>query len=259
MTKLANLGHPTNPPHVFIGLIARHVYTVATGMTLQRLAVEARTLGFRVSLQTEESGGIALARNLLTETFYDRVPQADWFLSFDDDVGRLTGADLLRMMSHGVDVVGAPLPGRAIQPASVRRAIEAGEPLDSFLNIHENLSPLLITWLEGGPLWHSPDLCEVKGTSAGCLLVTRKAMGRMIDKLGRFRFNERRVPRVWNFTEEIPDDSYQFCSHWRELGGRVYVDARTTLSHRGVIDFTTKPLGALLGVPAEAAPLLRAT
>lgn len=234
-----------DPPHVFLALIARHVVTVATFMTAQRLAAEARELGFRVSCGTEESGGIALARNLLSEVFYDGLPKAGWFLSFDDDVGRLRGKDLLRMLQHRVDVVGAPLPGRAVQHTSVRAAIERGEKFDTFQNVHENLSPLLLTYLDDGPRWHTPDLCEVRGTSAGCLLISRHAMKQVMHRNGRFRFNERNPPRIFNFTEDIPDDSYSFCSDWRSLGGHVYVDAHTTLSHRGVIDFTTKSLAQL--------------
>jgi hypothetical protein len=236
----------SNPPMVFIGVIARHTFTVATGITLQRLAVEARNLGFRITVPNEESGGIALARNLLTERFYDSVPQAGWFLSFDDDVGRLTGADLLRMLKHRVDVVGAPLPGRAIQPYQVRHALDRGEPFDSFEGIHENLSPLLVRYVDNKPRFETPELCEVEGTSAGCLLVSRRAMGMMIDAGGgRFAFNERRPPRVWEFTEQTPDDSFGFCKKWRELGGKVYVDALTKLSHVGIVHFTTKPLAEL--------------
>lgn len=242
------------PPHIFAGVIARHQLTVATSVTLQRVAVGCRELGINFSMEIEETGGISLARNLLTERFYDRT-RADWFLSMDDDVGRLTANDLLRMISHGVDVVGAPLPGRGVAPHSVQRAIKAGEPMDSYLNIHENLSGLLVRFIDGKPVVAGRDLVEVESTSAGCLLVSRLAMGKMIDKLGRFAFGGdergngvRNPPRVWNFTEAIPDDSYQFCRHWRELGGKVYVDAKTTLSHRGVVDFTTKPLATLLGM-----------
>jgi len=240
----------SKPPHVFVGLIARHVVTIATHVTIARLKVEGNKLGLLVSEQTEETGGIALARNLLVERFYDST-DAEWFLSFDDDVGRLSGADLARMISHGVDVVGAPLPGRAVAPASVQRAIKAGETLDTFLGIHENLSPLLLTFLDEGPRWlktTAGPICEVKGTSAGCLLISRAAIRRMIDHGGRFTFNERKPPRVFNFTEETPDDSYRFCQTWRELGGKVYVDGRTTLSHQGVVHFTTRPLAKLLGV-----------
>lgn len=243
----------TKPPHVFVGLIARHVVTIATHVTLSRLKVEGNRLGILVSEETEETGGIALARNLLVERFFDRTA-ADWFLSFDDDVGRLSGGDLARMISHGVDVVGAPLPGRAVQPASLQRAIAAGETLDTFLGIHENLSPLLLNFLDEGPRWlgtPAGPICEVKNTSAGCLLVSRAAIAKMIDHCGRFAFNERKPPRLFNFSEDVPDDSYRFCQTWRELGGHVYVDGRTTLSHRGVVDFTTKPLGKLLGVREE--------
>jgi hypothetical protein len=245
-----NLAAP-KPVHVFVGLIARHTLTVATHVTLSRLKVEANALGMKVSEETEESGGIALARNLLVERFFDKT-EADWFLSFDDDVGRFRGSDLARMVSHGVAVVGAPLPGRAIQPASVQAALAeglaaklGGAPTEGYLALHESLSPLLVKYLDEGPRWiQSPagPICEVRGTSAGCLLISRAAIGKLIDREGRFAFNDRRPPRLFDFTEAVPDDSYGFCQRWRELGGKVYVDGRTTLSHVGLVHFTTRPL-----------------
>jgi len=256
--------------HVFIGVIARHHLTVPTSVTIQRLATHAKDFCFdcgrrreghalepahaftpmRISLGVEEVGGIALARNLLAEVWYDGVTDADWFLSLDDDVGRLTIADLWRMCRAGVDVIGAPLPGRAIQPQCLARAIKLGVDLGSYEEVHRSLSPLLLRYLPEGPRFVTKDLVEVESTSAGCLLISRAAVTRMIDAYGRFEFphggQKRHPPRLFNFTEDVPDDSYYFCQAWRELGGAVYVDAQTRLTHRGVVDFATLPLAELV-------------
>jgi hypothetical protein len=252
---------PPRVPHVFVGLIARHSVPISTHITLKRLAVEANKLGINVSESVENTGGIALARNLLCELFFDLAPSADWFLSFDDDVGNLSGADLARMISHEVDVIGAPLPGREISLESVvaslkngelQRAIERPNLREQLTAIHESLSPLLVGFLEDGPRWiesKAGPLCEVKKTSAGCLLISRKAMAKMIERFGRFRFERgRNPPRLFNFTDEIPDDSYHFCEQWRSMGGKVYVDGRTRLSHQGAVQFMTKPLARLCGI-----------
>lgn len=256
--------------HVFGAIIARHTVTRSTFMTCQRLASEARELcfdcgktrtehanepshafaPFRFSIGLEETGGIALARNLLGEVFLDGVKDAQWFLSLDDDVGRLRATDLRRMCRSGVDVVGAPLPGRSIQPECLQRAIALGRKFDSYEEIHRCLSPLLLRYLPEGPRWVSKDLIEVESTSAGCLLISRACIERMVENYGRFDFPDkghvRHPPRLFDFTEDVPDDSYSFCRSWRDIGGAVYVDAHTTLTHQGVVDFTTQPLGELI-------------
>ena len=204
----------------------RKIYLAVAGHYAQNdvsfvQSLMALTLRPPVALQIGWScdPSVERARNILTANFLES--DCTHILFVDSDIG-FTPQDVANITSHHVSVVGGLYPLKSLTPA--------------------------VQWcgngLQGGdsPVDATNGLSEVKYIGTGFLCVAREVFEIMAQQLGpgltyKQDFPPYRVEYAyWRqgvAGSRFLTEDWMFCHTWRELGHRIFADARVMLRHAG--------------------------
>ena len=120
---------------------------------------------------------------------------------------------IFKLLDYDVDVVGGVVPKKSDVPMFNVKALKTG------INIDEN------------------GLMEVESVGTGFLRVSKKAL-KAVSEMSKEYKNEGKI-RKMAFDIQIVDgelvsEDNVFCSKWRSLGNKVYIDPSMTCSHIGI-------------------------
>lgn len=178
------------------------------------------------------SGLIAHTRNELVADFM-ATEHATHLIMIDDDMA-WRAEDVVRLIDHGVDVVGAAGPKKSAGGGFCYRADNAERD--------------------------DRGLVEVVGIGTGFLLVSRAAIERMIEAHGDLEYRLDRAEshlRFYAFFDhalehheghDLPlflGEDFAFCQRWRRLGGKVYLDPDVYLEHDGLQTYAGRPVDTI--------------
>lgn len=192
----------------------------------------ARQFGFEWSLETSSNDSWqARSKNMLAAKFLSQEDKTH-LMFIDSDIG-WEPWHLLVLLNRKVDVISGLYPTKTI-------------PIRWVINTLENAE-------EGEDGLH-----EVARAGTGFMLIKREVFTKMnehsavtpysvdagtsteYDKYLRTYFNSSVVGNSLN------NDDWTFCDNWRSLGGKVYVDKRVMLSHRGNFAYSAQLQDALI-------------
>lgn len=181
--------------------------------------------GVEVKLYEIGHADIYLLRAQICEDFLHDT-DADDLVMIDSDVGWEPGG-LQRLIGHDVDFVAGAYPKRQDPITFMFRS-----PLD-----------------DGEPLMGSPEtgLVEVHGMPGGFMRMKRSVLEKMRDAykadfecLDNWTETKTVVryfdPYYWTDKEgrrRCLAEDYAFCQRWRDIGGKVHLDASISMSHTG--------------------------
>ena len=191
---------------------------------------------------------ITRARNVLTYMFLNS--DSDYLLFIDADQSFRT-EDVVRMVEHDKDIIAAPVPMKGINWDQVKKAHDAGfEYLPDFsgifnINYNEKSSGLSLS-----------EPIPVKHAGTGMMLIKRSVLEKMSDSVEEYRYDGTPMPSrnlergsmVKNYWDTAVKDGrllsedYNFCAMWQDLGGEVYIDALSVVSHVGSYMYSGKLL-----------------
>lgn len=181
---------------------------------------------------------IYLLRAQLVAQFLSDKDATD-FVMIDSDVGwEPTG--LIKLLRHKVDLVAGSYPKRKDPITFMFRSA-----LD-----------------EGGTIGGDPDtgLVEVYGMPGGFMRCKRLMIEKMVEHYGPTLtaidgvVPQKKIVRMFDpYWMDMPDgqrrclgEDYSFCQRWRDIGGKIYLDASIGMVHVGVKGFFGK-LGEFVG------------
>lgn len=218
--------------------------------------------GFGVSLQTlGYEFLITRGRNTLTAMFLESA--ASHLMFIDSDIA-FDPAEVERMLRFDEDVVAGMYPLKVLDwdAPAIERA-RRGEPLETaslrFVGVP----------CEGDESETRDGFVTGEFAGTGFMLISRDAILRMIAA-----YPETRYTAAHNFTHGAPtknlfalfecmieegtghylSEDYAFCKRWRALGGRVWLDTRSKLTHIGAHDFYGSPEARFAAHRAAARP-----
>ncbi len=188
---------------------------------------------------------IPRARNTLVATFLDD-PTATHLMFIDADIG-FEVTQVARMLNFGAEVVAGLYPLKVVHYGDdVVKRMEAGEGLRAAQ-----------TRYVGVP--EPEGVCRrrdgfVTAVYAGCgfLLMARTALVKMTEGYPETRYvashnsaEPSLSPNQYALfdcvidpeTREYLSEDYAFCQRWRAIGGELWLDARSRLSHTGPVEF----------------------
>jgi len=250
------------PPHLFVGTpcFGGQVSSLYTSsmLALQNACKEAR-IGFSVCLL----GGDALitrARNTIVTQFLD-MPAATHLLFIDADIG-FTPEAALRLLRSGYPVAAGVYPAKTLNWAEIaRRASDPKCPLP------ESALQYVVDFGPPEELRYEEGFCRVRYAGTGFLLIAREALLRLEQAHPELRYTgvhlspdpQAHSSHRYAFFDGLiaPEagiylsEDYTFCRRWRELGGEIWVDTESRLSHTGSITLTGD-LRAKVGMFANA-------
>jgi hypothetical protein len=223
------------------------------GMVTQRfmqsiceLLLAATKEGVTVSVELLANDSlITRARNTLVATALDK-PEVTHLMFIDADVGFMP-EQVGRMIHFDRDVVAGMYPLKiAHDDAAVTDRVARGEPLAS-ARLRYVGAPLPDEVRE-----QSDGFVTAEFVGAGFLLIKRAVLERMQAAYPETRYHAvhdravpQRSPNQYALFDCIIDpvegvylsEDYAFCRRWRALGGEIWLDTRSRLSHIGPHEF----------------------
>ncbi|UGA48004.1 hypothetical protein HU230_0019020 [Bradyrhizobium quebecense] len=221
---------------------------VLSALKLQAVAT-ARGIDIQFHLIGNESL-IVCARNELAHQFL--VSGASHLLFIDADIGFEPEA-VFRLLDCGADVSAAAYPLKHIDWEKVQRAADAKRK-----NLSSSSLDYVVTW-EGDQITARGDgFAKVRYAGTGFLMMKRSALVRLCDAhpelkyranhksndlntgdlvradLGRVSLFECMIDKT---TGEYLSEDYAFCRRWLDLGGEIWLDLRSELTHFGSYAF----------------------
>jgi hypothetical protein len=205
---------------------------------------------------------ITRARADLVTTILE-IPEATHLLFIDADIA-FEPKQVFRLMSLGADVAAGAYPLKAIDWDKVRRAIQENRPRPDCASLHYVFGledPSHIVVRQG--------FAKARNVGNGFLMVRREAIVKMCaaypqlqyrkvharndarkDSPNRFALFETMIDKE---TGEYLSEDYAFCRRWRDLGGEIWLDLESKLTHVGPMRFVGD-LSTQFDPPPAASP-----
>jgi hypothetical protein len=217
-----------------------------------RLMNHARSAAFDVTLSMLGYDAlISRARSILVGAFLDD-PAATHLLFVDADVS-FEPEQVERLLRADKDFAGALYPLKSIDWDLIpQRCVEHGESLrQAALSYVGTFSPEAERKQDG-------DFATGTYVGGGFQLIRRRALERMIAAYPETRFNQvhslpksgtrqeaAASPHLYALFDCIIDpdtgaylsEDYSFCRRWRQIGGEIWIDTASRLTHSGPYEF----------------------
>lgn len=208
----------------FIPAFGRMI-SATTFETSHHLAAALMSKGHHFNVGTYSWPDIEQMRNIVLGFWYDVMPDSEYLLFVDSDMG-FSPQVVLDMLAFGEPVVGAVYPKRTYPIEWCVSGLKDPE--------------------KRGEFW------EVEGLGGGCLLIRRDAITKMIEAMPELVGNYMALAdmkamgaqRTLRFFDKIHTDEgpvsedISFCMRWRSVGGKVWGAVGHEISHVGMHAFT---------------------
>ena len=204
---------------------------------------------------------ITRCRSTLLGSFMDSA--ASHLLFVDSDIA-FTPAHVVRLLRAGKDFVAGMYPIKSLNwthAESHRRLHGETDEAACLLYVGRPCDPAERE-TEGG-------LVSAIYAGTGFMMVTRGAVARLIDAYPQTRY---RAIHAWPLptgpererhalfdtmilpeTGEYLSEDYAFCHRWRAIGGRIWLDTQSRLTHIGSFEFHGNPAGRFAAADAVSA------
>jgi hypothetical protein len=221
--------------------------TMAYVQSVTALQAACFARGLKVILNLR--GGEALitrARADLAGEFL--ASSATHLLFIDADIG-FKPEQVFRLLAFGAEIAGAAYPLKGIDWDKVGRAARSNRP-----NLEAAALNYVVYWDgEGQTVTARNDFARVRYAGTGFLLVARSALERLCEAHPELRYKVATTqadlakdgPHRFALFECMIDpvtslylsEDYAFCRRWTDLGGEIWLDLKSELTHYGNIAF----------------------
>lgn len=206
------------------------------------IALQALCVKNCVPLQVDFIGNESLverARNVLAER-YLKYSEYTHFLFIDADIG-FDPNSVFRLLDFDKDVVSAVYPKKSIDWSKVKDKLRDGDSEDvRQMGLDFNIN------VEGPNTEIVNGFVRVLDTATGFLLIKRHVLEKMRDayRAELFAVNDIVGQNVDNYvamfacmidpdTKRFLSEDYAFCRRYQQIGGEIWADLLTPLSHTG--------------------------
>jgi hypothetical protein len=232
------------------------VLYAASLFKLQRLVRSYSGFNFKV-LFKDGDALITRARASLISQFLDD-PSATHLLFIDADIG-FEPEQVLRLIECGADMCAAIYPIKRIDWDKVKRTIEADRPnpaAAALKYVFEVEDPNTVTEIGG--------FVKVRYAGTGFLMIRRQALERMCTHYPQLKYKRDHSVDAMTASDNrfalfecmIAEDGtylsedFAFCKRWIEMGGEIWADLKSKLSHVGPMTFYGDLLSQFAAAPA---------
>ncbi len=239
---------PTAPPHLVIGTPCyggnlSHHYVISV-LELQA-ACQRRGIGLTFKLLGNNSL-ITRARNLIVSQFLDD-PAATHLMFIDGDIG-FAPERVFALLDADRDVAGAVYPMKTLDWSRIAAQLKAGAP-----DVKSSALNYVVDFADPAHIEIERDFVKVRRIGTGFLMIRRGVFERMAARYPALKFNSRHAganrelgsDNSYAFfdcmiepeTGAYLSEDYTFCRRWIEMGGEIWADTRSRLTHVGPFPF----------------------
>lgn len=155
---------------------------------------------------------LPIARNDLIHYAYEA--QMDDLVYIDADQ-QWTPQQLLRLLSHDVDLVGGTCRKKTLEEIYVARMLDG----ETKLTANEN------------------GLTKVKGVGTGFLRLTKNCIKKLYENAEVYNKSRKSVFEYKIINGEFVGEDLVMCYKWQDLGGDCYLDIEITVNHIGKTNY----------------------
>lgn len=236
----------------FGGQVTGH-YVVSLG----KLAIALRdhpTIALNIAM-VHGDALITRARANLVTRFLDS-PTATHLLFIDADIG-FQPEQVLRLIAADVDMAAAVYPIKRIDWNKMRQAFRADVANPETAGLH-----YVVEFADPNHIERQGDFVKVRYAGTGFLMIRRRALEQMCAHYSALKYRtdyryDRSLegsPNRYALFDCMIDpetgaylsEDYAFCKRWTDLGGQIWADVRSRLTHVGSLDFCGA-FGSLFG------------
>jgi len=214
-----------------------------TSLLQLQVTLAEKGIGFGVRFFTDSL--ITRARNELVRHFLNHE-HATHLLFIDADIA-FAPDQVLRLLQFDVDVAAAAYPLKQIDWAKAERMFKAGHP-----DVQTASLNYVLAWEDPNAIQAKNGFARVRRIGTGFLMIRRGVIERLCDAHPELRHvppsyvgkTPDTDPRWALFecmidpdTGEYLSEDYAFCRRWRDLGGEIWLDTKSKLSHTGQVTF----------------------
>lgn len=237
----------TPQPYLVIGTpcYGRQVTDLYTG-SLIKLTLACQSRGVRLQVQLTGSDAlITRARQNIVAHFL-HIEAATHLLFIDADIG-FDPDQVFRLLDFNAAMAAAVYPIKRVDWEKIAAAVEAGRrPL------HSAALSYMIEFPGHGPIETRDGFARVSFAGTGFLMIQRQALAAMMEHYPELRYAHDHKPndklsgspyRSALFNCMIDEngvylsEDFSFCRRWTAMGGEIWADLRSRLTHVGAVDF----------------------
>lgn len=216
-----------------------------TAYTHSLLVLQQACRTKEIDLQWLLGAGDALitrARADMMTAFLD-TPGATHLLYVDADIS-FEPPQVMRLLDFDADVTAAVYPAKAIDWEQVRRAVN-----ERRRNVEASALNYVVGFEPNKPIESRNGFAKVRHVGNGFLMIRRPALEKMCAAHPELKYgavhlrndsNAKSDNRYALFdtmidkdTGEYLSEDYAFCRRWRDLGGEIWIDMQSKLTHVG--------------------------
>jgi hypothetical protein len=218
------------------------VLYAASLFKLQQLIRSYRGLTLKVLFKDGDALITRARASLLAQFLEDEG--ATHLLFLDADIG-FEAEQVLRLIQSGADVCAAVYPVKRIDWDKVKQTIETARPDPAAASLR-----YVFEVDDPGKVIEKGGFVKVRYAGTGFLMIRRQAIEQMCGRYSHLRYKRDHstdaVPsdkRFALFECMIAEDGtylsedFAFCKRWTDMGGEIWADLNSTLSHVGPMTF----------------------
>lgn len=242
------MSSPTPSPYLVIGTpcYGRQVTDLYAG-SLIKLTLACQQRGVRLQVQMTGSDALITRARQNVVAHFLHIEAATHLLFIDADIG-FEPEQVFRLLDFGAPMAAAVYPIKRIDWEKVAAAAQAGRgPLNS------TALSYMIEFASSGPIETRDGFARVSFAGTGFLMIERQALLAMIEHYPELRYAHDHKPNdvlagspyrsalfncmIDTETGTYLSEDFSFCRRWTGMGGEIWADLRSRLTHVGAIDF----------------------
>lgn len=262
--KITNVGQNTpylvDKPKIFLatpcygGLLTTHYFQSCLKLMTECMK---KGIGIQFALLGSESL-IPRARNTLVQLFMDDEGKSTHLMFIDADIG-FNYETVLHMVERNKEVLSSVAPQKKINWHKVKEKIRKNPDVTE-----KELSAYALEYVlhfkDPNNIKIEEGLVEVKDAGSGFMLIKRQVFEKMAKAYPHLKFKSEHElasgngknldyhkTSDWNYdffdtmidpdTNTYLSEDYAFCRRWQKIGGSVYADITSGLTHHGTYGF----------------------
>ncbi len=201
-------------------------------LQLQNFCLENK-IGLNVQTLGQESL-VTRARNTLVANFLDNE-KFTHLLFIDADIG-FSPDNLKRYFEYDKDVICAPYPMKLISWKLLPQLIKDGKDYQNLCH------PYVLNFANKGKIVVDKGFAEVLDAATGFMLIKRECLIKMKEAYQDLKYVSDQIlnGKMKDEDGRYLSEDYAFSRRWQKIGGKIYADIGSNLSHIGQYRFSGK-------------------
>jgi hypothetical protein len=239
---------PAQQPYLVIGTpcYGRQVTDLYAG-SLIKLALACQQRGVRLQVQMTGSDALITRARQNVVAHFLHIEAATHLLFVDADIGFEPG-QVFRLLDFSAPMAAAVYPIKRIDWEKIAAAVQAGRA-----PLHSAALSYMIEFPGGGPIEVRNGFAKVSFAGTGFLMIQRQALLSMIEHYPELRYAHDHKPNdklagspyrsalfncmIDSETGTYLSEDFSFCRRWTAMGGEIWADMNSRLTHVGAVDF----------------------